>query len=825
MVALLLETALLLTLAYFLGAFFGCMIRKMVAADAAPGREAAAVAAPGAVVAGGAALAERQADRFGKALTGEAFASERMATEAAPLTPAPIEAVAPRIEQITPELRERSAPAPLPGRDDSQPDRVAAAKIEVDTRSEMAPTTRSAPGVADDPPPEVTPSVASRHTTAWSPIVAGSAVAATGVAAALARSAEARPGLRGPQDLRDIRQIDDELARRLGEAGVTQFAQIADWTSDDVARVDSDLALDGRISRENWIEQARILASGGTTAYAARRALGVGSITGPSRDTGEPRPIEVFVPDDGSADVPPSSVPDAVDATAASGRLSDAARGRNFVDDDRLPVAAGSDGASSVAAQIARIAPATQPAIAPRAADRPPLDRSALAAAAAAAVVGTAAAAVGRRATDGGAGGLEQSDRAGELMRIDGVNAEVATLLRTRGVTRLSQVADWTDADAARFEGLLGNPGRISREDWIGQARRMTGAIAVPSGLGSQAGPSAAIEAARVASTRVSALRSVRSPALIGDRDVPVARDDLKRIRGVGVMDEVRLNSAGVSTYAQIADWDDGDAAEWAAALDLGDRIERESWIAQATLLDEEQTGLRRTGLGRPSRSFARKPGDGDSDGAPSASALDADSVDALDTRNTSTPEVAPSAVAAAVAAASAALAAASAAASPTERQVDETRDGVETEPASDEPIEWVELPNEVEMPSEHAEASPAAGMPAEITLIEPLPEPPPSVEPSVSDQQRFASRRALIEADDLKRIRGVGILIEKKLNALGITTYEQIANWTAEDVEWVSQHLAFQKRIERENWVEQARILATGGETEFSRRVDRGDV
>ena len=78
---------------------------------------------------------------------------------------------------------------------------------------------------------------------------------------------------------------------------------------------------------------------------------------------------------------------------------------------------------------------------------------------------------------------------------------------------------------------------------------------------------------------------------------------------------------------------------------------------------------------------------------------------------------------------------------------------------------------------------------------------------------------------DDLKRIRGVGVLIEKKLNSLAITTYEQVANWTSADIDRVSQLLDFKGRIERENWVEQARILASGGQTEFSRRVDRGEV
>ena len=75
-------------------------------------------------------------------------------------------------------------------------------------------------------------------------------------------------------------------------------------------------------------------------------------------------------------------------------------------------------------------------------------------------------------------------------------------------------------------------------------------------------------------------------------------------------------------------------------------------------------------------------------------------------------------------------------------------------------------------------------------------------------------------DVDDLKRIRGVGVLIEKKLNAMGVRTYTQIANWTAADVARVSETLDFKGRIERESWIEQARILASGGYTDFSRRT-----
>jgi predicted flap endonuclease-1-like 5' DNA nuclease len=80
-------------------------------------------------------------------------------------------------------------------------------------------------------------------------------------------------------------------------------------------------------------------------------------------------------------------------------------------------------------------------------------------------------------------------------------------------------------------------------------------------------------------------------------------------------------------------------------------------------------------------------------------------------------------------------------------------------------------------------------------------------------------------KADDLKRIRGIGPQNEGRLHALGIWHFDQIAGWSAEEVIWVGSYLAFPGRIERENWVEQAKVLASGAETEFSNRVAKGLV
>ena len=79
--------------------------------------------------------------------------------------------------------------------------------------------------------------------------------------------------------------------------------------------------------------------------------------------------------------------------------------------------------------------------------------------------------------------------------------------------------------------------------------------------------------------------------------------------------------------------------------------------------------------------------------------------------------------------------------------------------------------------------------------------------------------------ADNLKQIKGVGPTIEAKLNAAGISSFGQIAAWTKKEQVEFAEQLSFAGRIEREEWVRQAKVLAKGGETEFSKRVAKGKV
>jgi len=71
---------------------------------------------------------------------------------------------------------------------------------------------------------------------------------------------------------------------------------------------------------------------------------------------------------------------------------------------------------------------------------------------------------------------------------------------------------------------------------------------------------------------------------------------------------------------------------------------------------------------------------------------------------------------------------------------------------------------------------------------------------------------------DDLKMISGVGPKLEQVLNGLGVWTFGQISEWTAEEIAWVDDYLQFKGRIERDDWIRQASALAAGGREEYVR-------
>lgn len=77
-----------------------------------------------------------------------------------------------------------------------------------------------------------------------------------------------------------------------------------------------------------------------------------------------------------------------------------------------------------------------------------------------------------------------------------------------------------------------------------------------------------------------------------------------------------------------------------------------------------------------------------------------------------------------------------------------------------------------------------------------------------------FTSKPSTV--DDLKLISGVGPKLEGVLNKIGIYQYKQVANWKKADITFVDDRLKFKGRIERDDWVKQAKALAKGGEAEY---------
>ncbi len=100
-------------------------------------------------------------------------------------------------------------------------------------------------------------------------------------------------------------------------------------------------------------------------------------------------------------------------------------------------------------------------------------------------------------------------------------------------------------------------------------------------------------------------------------------------------------------------------------------------------------------------------------------------------------------------------------------------------------------------------EAAPVEAAPVEAPATE-------SAAPAKPAAKR-AAKKTVEFTDDVKLIGGVGPALEKKLAAAGITSLTQIAAWKKADVEKFDAELDFHGRIERDEWVKQAKDLVAG--------------
>lgn len=140
------------------------------------------------------------------------------------------------------------------------------------------------------------------------------------------------------------------------------------------------------------------------------------------------------------------------------------------------------------------------------------------------------------------------------------------------------------------------------------------------------------------------------------------------------------------------------------------------------------------------------------------------------------------------------------------------------------------DLPQPMQQPqSAKAPApKPAAATPKPTPASAPTPAPAPTAAAPAGEADKPAGLTAARDgkADNLKEIKGVGPKLETLLNSMGYYHFDQIAAWKKKEVSWVDENLeGFKGRVTRDDWVKQAKILAKGGSTEFSKKVDKGDV
>ena len=131
-------------------------------------------------------------------------------------------------------------------------------------------------------------------------------------------------------------------------------------------------------------------------------------------------------------------------------------------------------------------------------------------------------------------------------------------------------------------------------------------------------------------------------------------------------------------------------------------------------------------------------------------------------------------------------------------------------------PVKKTAAPKKAAAPKQKAAPKKTAAAPVAPAAFVDVPADTVQSQPETLTQARAGG------ADDLKRISGVGPKLEQTLNELGFYHFDQIANWGAQEIAWVDARVRFKGRIARDNWMEQAKILAAGGETEFSARTKK---
>jgi predicted flap endonuclease-1-like 5' DNA nuclease len=371
-----------------------------------------------------------------------------------------------------------------------------------------------------------------------------------------------------------------------------------------------------------------------------------------------------------------------------------------------------------------------------------------------------------------------------ELTRIVGIGAASEKSLHEIGVTRFEQIAKWTDEDIASVEERLQSKGSIKREGWVRQARLL--AAGNETDFDREFGRGrAGRELARAAEAQAEETKGR-------------GKDNLMRLRGMRATDISVFNGLGVHRFRQIADWTSADVSKVDGKFGDTGRVAREEWIRQAEFLaDGNDAEFNALYANKPptkpaslpvEKARVQKTEQRQHDELLRLKGIGPKNLKALNdmgiTRFRQIADWTPDDV------------------SRVEEKLE--FDGrIERE-------EWIRqaelLANgkDAEFETQFGEGKKVSGKPA---------------------KPKGVSGPRGGKADDLKRLSGVGPKYEKILHGLGFFHFDQIAAWTAEQVKWVDDHLNFNGRIAREEWVRQASLLADGKEEKFMKDYGTGGL
>lgn len=201
---------------------------------------------------------------------------EPKAPPVAPVAPPPAPEPAAKAPPATPEPAPAPAPVAEPAAEAPPPAPKPAAKPKATAKPAAKKTAAKEPAAKPAAKPATKPAAKPAAKKAAKPAPAKAAAAIpeepTVPPPPAAKPAPApAPAKTGADNLQLLKGVGPKLAVLLSGLGVTSFQQIADWTDADIARIDPQLgAFQGRIARDNIVDQAGYLARGDKAGFEAK---------------------------------------------------------------------------------------------------------------------------------------------------------------------------------------------------------------------------------------------------------------------------------------------------------------------------------------------------------------------------------------------------------------------------------------------------------------------------------------------------------------------------------------------------------------------------